>query len=36
MIAGPTADAAANYAIAIAASKLSLQLAHLQVFLPQQ
>lgn len=36
MVAGPTADVAANYAIAIPASELLLQLAHLQVFLPQQ
>lgn len=36
MVAGPAADVAANYAIAIPASELSLQLAHPQVFLPQQ
>lgn len=36
MVAGPTADVAANYVVAIPARELSLQLAHLQVFLPQQ
>lgn len=36
MAAGPAADVAANYAVAFPGRELSLQLAHLQVFLPQQ